>query len=279
MMLHGLKSLLIGLRYGEGKPLSALRYGLSLAQQAKARASICILLPELALTHAFASRIGTGLVSAENHRLRECADRALEELRKEAGTKGVPCNAEVLQEPYSMLGLSLTRRARVYDMTIVDAQLDPVDLDRNVLEEVLFAGGHPVLVVPRSAAVFRLRKIVVAWDGSAMAARAVSAGLPFLKAADNVEIVHILGAQGSSKPVTTADLTPYLAAHNVKCTVMDLLATDGDAGETLRSHVACRTADMLIMGAFAHSRLRELVLGGVTETMLNTCPVPLCLSH
>ncbi|MBF9232664.1 universal stress protein [Microvirga alba] len=279
MTVQNLKSVLIGFNPEGDTASSALPYGLSLARQAEAHASICALTPEMTITHAFVSDVAAGLVASENRRLRETAQAHVEQARQDFLAAGVPCSAEVVQEHYSVLAPETAKRARVHDVAVFDVQPDPLSLNRGLLEEVLFNSGRPLLIVPKGIDTFRSNKIVVAWDGSARATRAVNDALPFLKAADQVEIVSISGEKDLSWAAPGAELAPHLIRHGVKCTVKELLANNGDAGETLRMQARLFRADMLVMGAFVHSRLRQLVLGGVTQSMLKSCPVPLLLSH
>ncbi|MGO4572119.1 universal stress protein [Microvirga sp. 2TAF3] len=279
MTVQDIKNILIGFSPEQEMPSHALRYGLSLARQAEAHASICALSLEMTLTHAFVSSVAAGLVADENRRLREAAHAAAEQVRQDALAQGLSCSAEVVQEHYSILTISFTKRARIHDVTIFGAEPDALSLRRGLLEEPLFNGGRPLLVIPQSIDTFRARTIIVAWDGSAKAARAVNDALPFLKTAEHVEILGVLGEKDISRSVHGAELAPHLSRHGVNCTVKDLVASNGDAAETLRSQALLLKADMLVMGSFVHSRLRQLVLGGVTQSMLKNCPVPLLLSY
>jgi nucleotide-binding universal stress UspA family protein len=164
-------------------------------------------------------------------------------------------------------------------VTVLDAEPDPLSLGRGFLEEALVNGGLPLLIVPRGVDAFRAERIVIAWDGSSRAARAVHDALPFLAAADQVEIVSVVGEKDLSTSLPGADLAPHLIRHGVNCTVKELTAQSGDAGATLRSQLGLFRADMLVMGGFVHSRWRQMVLGGITQTMLKNCPVPLLLSY
>ncbi|RDI61765.1 universal stress protein [Microvirga subterranea] len=278
-MVQDIKSILVGISGGEEKPSSALRYGLSLAQQASAHASIYAPTPEMLVTHAFVSNVAAGLVAAENRRLHEASLMALEQAQQGARASGVPCSVEVLQKPYSDLAAALAARSRVHDVTVLDAERDFLSLGRGILEEVLFNGGRPLLIVPQGTDVFRVERVLVAWDGSAKASRAVHDALPFLKAAQQVEIASVVGEKDLSSSLPGAELAPHLSRHGVDCTLKELPLQRGDAGETLRSQLGIFRADLLVMGSFVHSRWRQLVLGGVTQTMLKGCPVPLLLSY
>ena len=103
--------------------------------------------------------------------------------------------------------------------------------------------------------------------------------LPFLRAADTVEVVAVMGEKDLPASVTGADIAPHLSRHGVNVTVQPLPALNGDVAEALRNHATLTHADMIVMGGYVHSRLREMVFGGVTSSLLKQCPVPLFLSY
>ncbi|WP_445503506.1 universal stress protein [Microvirga sp. G4-2] len=277
-MLQNIKSVLIGLSRDERSQSAAVDYGLSLARQAQAHASILALSPKVPVTHAFVSQIADQLIAEENTRLRDLAQRLADQARQEALSQGVACTAEVVQEHYPVLTSLFAKRARLHDLTVFDAETDTLSLNRGLLEEALFNGGAPMIVVPPDITRFSANHVLIAWDGSAKAARAVNDALPFLRAAQQIEILSILGEKDLSKSVKGAELAPYLARHGINCTVKDIGAIDGDVGETLRTQAGYFRADLIVMGAFVHSRLRQIMLGGVTQSMLKSSKVPLFLS-
>lgn len=278
-MLQNIKSVLIGLSCNERSQSTAIDYGLSLAQQAQAHASILVLSPKVTVTHAFVSQIADRLIEEENTRLSNLAQTVADQARQEALSQGVACMVEVVQEHYPALSSLFAKRARLHDLTVFDAESDTLSLNRGLLEEALFNGGSPMIVVPPGITRFSANHVLIAWDGSAKAARAVNDALPFLRAAQQIEILSILGEKDLAKSVKGAELAPYLARHGINCTVKDTAATDGDIGETLRTQAGYFRADLIVMGAFVHSRLREMVLGGVTQSMLKSSKVPLFLSY
>lgn len=278
-MVQGLKSLLVGFSPDQETPSAALAYGLSLARQSQAHLSAFALLPELTLTHAFVSSVAAGIVATENHRLRDAAEDIVEAARQRAIADGFSCDTKVVQEHYSLLSLSFTKQTRLHDLTLFDAEPDALSLKRGLLEDALFNGGRPLLVVPSKCEEFRGRTIIVAWDGSAKSARAVQDALPFLKSAAHVEIISVLGEKDMSRAIHGTELVPHLSRHGIQCAAHELTAPNGDAASALQSHASERGADMIVMGAFVHSRLRQLVLGGVTQGMLKRCPIPLLMSY
>jgi len=136
-----------------------------------------------------------------------------------------------------------------------------------------------VIVVPHDVNTFRAERVMIAWDGSARAARALNDALPFLQNAGTVEIVCVTGEKDLSKAVPGAEIAPHLVRHGIQAVVTDLAAQNGDAGESLRTHARLTRADMIVMGAFVHSRLRQMIFGGVTQSLLEAPPAPLFLSY
>ena len=280
MGLQNVKSILIGITAESDEAMSsALNYGLSLSRQAGAHASIHVVSVRLAVTYSPISDVAAGLVVAENNRLRGLAEATAENARQEAAAAGVPCTAEASQMDYNDLTSTFAIQARVHDITVLDGQAHALAIGHGLLEEVLFESGRPVIVVPRGIDAFSVKRVIVAWDGSAKAARALHDALPLLRDADQVELVSIVGEKDLSTALPGAEIAPQLARHNIKATILDLPAQKGDAAETLRQHASNVRADLIIMGAYAHSRLRQLILGGVTRSLLKSAPVPLFLSH
>lgn len=279
MALDSVKNILIGFTEDEETPSSALSYGMSLASASRAHVTVLSASVKLALTHAFVSQVAAGLVSTENRRVLALAEAAAENARRQALAEGVPCTVETAQLRFSELTEKFSALCRVHDLSVVDADPDALAIDRSLIEQALFSSGRPVIVVPRGFDDFRAERIVVAWDGSPKAARALNDALPFLKAASAVDIVCVTGEKDLSKAVPGADLAPHLARHGIEATVTDLVAQNGDAAQTLRTHATLFRADMVVMGAYMHSRLRQMVLGGVTQSLLKDSPVPLFLSY
>ncbi|MDP6786185.1 MAG: universal stress protein [Rhodospirillales bacterium] len=124
-------------------------------------------------------------------------------------------------------------------------------------------------------------RVMVAWDASRLASRAVHDALPFLTAAKHVDVLAINpkgGPQGHGD-IPSADICQHLARHGVKVEAQHVYADDIDAGDMLLSQAASRGADLLVMGAYGHSRWRELILGGLTHFVLEHMTMPVMMSH
>ncbi|HEY7385509.1 MAG TPA: universal stress protein [Beijerinckiaceae bacterium] len=279
MLIANVKSILIGFAQDEQRLSSALAYGLALAAHARAHVTIQALSLRVNAPYSPIGDIASTLAAAENKRRHATAEAVVEKARQDALALGVPCTADAPQLPYDELTFAFATWARVHDFTVLDADSELLSLTEGVLHQALFESGRPVIVVPRTADRFACKRMLVAWDGSAKAARAVNDALPFLRAADGVEIVSVAGEKDLSRSIPGADLAPQLERHGVEVVVKNMVAQDGDVAEALRQEAHAFGADMIVMGAFVHSRLRELMFGGVTRSMLGQSSIPLFLSH
>ncbi len=153
--------------------------------------------------------------------------------------------------------------------------------DEAAIEAAMFEGQAPVLVVPEDglSATFG-RRIVVAWNESAEALAAVRAAMPLLAAAELVDIVVVDPPRhGPDRSDPGGRLSQMIARHGARAEVSVLARTMPRVSDVIRRHVADRSADLVVMGAYGHSRFREAILGGATRHMLETAEVPVLLAH
>jgi nucleotide-binding universal stress UspA family protein len=173
------------------------------------------------------------------------------------------------------------RIARRFDLSVVgQAEPDKVAPEELIVEGALFASGRPVLVVPYiQKGPFTAERAMIAWDGSRSAARAVADAMPLLTTAKAVDVVIVADDKGKGDELPGADIAQHLARHGLKVDVKRIVAGDSDVASTLLSHAADTSADLIVMGAYGHSRLREFILGGVTRGILSAMTVPTLMSH
>lgn len=278
--MERIRNILVGVTFETSQDdLSlALGYGISLAREVGARLTVQAASIRVAVAHSLISRFAEKLAGTENQRLKALAMLAAENARATAGLAGVPCKVETPQLGFTELMETFLAQARVHDMTILDTERIALSTDRALIEAALFDSGRPVLLVPPGTDGFRGRRIVIAWDGSAQAARAVNEAMPLLRMAREVEIVSVIGEKDLSGTVPGVELAPHLGAHDVRANVVNLNAMDGDVAVTLRHYVCENAVDIVVMGAYAHSWVREVILGGTTETLLKSFPVPILMS-
>ena len=170
----------------------------------------------------------------------------------------------------------LVEYARLRDLTIM-----PESSDRWYAEAVVFGSGRPTLILPQNprSRSFELGTVAVAWDFSRAAARAVSDAMPLLEKAKRVRVVTVLNEKRLDQKHSAEELSKNLSRHGIDV-VLDLVDARGrPIGAVLEAHVASHEADLLVMGAYGHSRLREFVLGGATDSLLSKPPLPILFSH
>jgi len=215
-------------------------------------------------------------------RARDAADEVRERFEHITKLRGVTAEWRLIPEgPEADPAV----HARYVDLTIL-GQLDPDRGEAEIIdrrpEQVALASGHPVLVVPYAGRFENVgRRVVVGWSATREAARAVNDAMPLLMAAD---VVNVLTIDAHEAPrghgaLPGADISLHLARHGVKATIEQTVSGDLSVGDTLLSRAADLGADLLVMGAYGHSRLRELLLGGATRTLLRSMTLPVLMSH
>lgn len=178
----------------------------------------------------------------------------------------------------------LATHARYADLLVL-GQTDPentLPTPADLPEAVALASGRPVLVVPYIGVTNPPGKtVMLCWNASRESAHAATAALPLLKAAAKVIVLAI---DAKSSPAghgaePGADAATWLARHGVKVTVQRDVAADADIGATILSRAADHAADLIVMGLYGHSRMREMVLGGASRTLLASMTVPVLMTH
>ncbi|MDI1283217.1 MAG: universal stress protein [Reyranella sp.] len=178
----------------------------------------------------------------------------------------------------------LAVQARYADLLVL-GQTDPdssLPTPTDLPEAVALTSGRPVLVVPHIGVTSAPGKtVLLCWNASREAAHAASEALPFLKSATKV-IVLVIDAKSTpdghgAEP--GADAAAWLARHGVKVTVQRDTAANDDVGATILSRAADHAVDLIVMGLYGHSRLREMVLGGASRTLLGSMTAPVLMAH
>jgi nucleotide-binding universal stress UspA family protein len=217
----------------------------------------------------YADPVGvSGLFAAERTKSATNA-RDLIAAFNEAATRGGVAHEHAIEHcsPAEVTNILLAY-ARLRDLSIVpikDNDMPPF------LEELIFNSGRPVLLLPESTTrqlSSALETVVVAWDHSRPAARAVGDALPMLKAAKRVYVVTAVDEKHLGRPRSGIELCKHLARHGADVTFDELRVQGRAIGDALEAYVVERSADLLVMGAFGHSRVRDFVLGGATKSVL-----------
>jgi nucleotide-binding universal stress UspA family protein len=220
------------------------------------------------------------LAEAQYERALEQATGVLAVFEREAKL----LNVQFSSHAFSLLPADIRRMvgewSRLRDLTIV-SQPEPgrSTLDELAAEAALIDSGGPVLIVPYiHQGRLSASRIAICWDGSRPAARAVKDATQFIEQAESVDILAVNEAADATEISSTA-LVGFLARRNVTATVQRLTADRANIHDILLSAAADCGANLLVMGGYGHSRLRETIFGGVTRGMLQSMPVPVLMSH
>lgn len=199
------------------------------------------------------------------------------------GNSGVRWSAEDGVSQIADLGRHVAHRARFSDLVVLpqpygDGRGSEIEA---VVEAAMFEGHAPVLVLPENVPPKgRPESIMVAWNESVESMRAIRQALPFLTAADLVRIVVIDPPKhGPERSDPGGMLSQMLARHGVRCEIDVLSKTMTRVSDVLNRHAVDTNSDMIVMGAYGHSRFREAILGGATRNMLEKAAVPVFMAH
>lgn len=206
------------------------------------------------------------------------AEAVLASARADAERHGLTLAVIRASGPLDRLPQLLARHARCTDLTIVgQADLAAHGVDDTALIEAAFMdSGRPALVVPRQGpAVLPPRRAIVAWDGSREAARAANDAIPLLQLAEFVLVVDARDAGDHPG----AELVAHLVRHEVKAELRQVAGSGSGIAEILLAQAHADAADLLVMGGYGHSRLREMMLGGTTRSILEHMSLPVLFSH
>jgi nucleotide-binding universal stress UspA family protein len=232
---------------------------------------------------AYVMEGGAALASVfelERERAVTRAAAALDVFETEAKTAGISYACRALGAFPAEAAAALGAAARLYDLTVVlQPETDRHSYDNTLPQELLFHAGGPVLFMPYIfKGAFAARHVGLCWDGSRLAARALRDAAPFLDRADAVTIITI-NEEGLAAETSAETLAKHLARRGIATSTIALTAVRSDIQPTILSLAAEQGIDLLVMGAYGHSRLQEMVLGGVTREMLRTMTVPTLMSH
>jgi nucleotide-binding universal stress UspA family protein len=222
-------------------------------------------------------------IASQRETIREQAETAMADFRLTVERFGVHGEGRIVQ----VLDLDavdvFVQHARHSDLVMLGQQ-DPIDfspLGRTFATDVVMGCGRPAIIIPFIGMPPVLgRHVLVAWDGGREAARAVNDALPILKQAHAVTVLSVNpDVTSDGKRDAGADISLHLARHGVKATAARTISRETSVGDVILADIADNTIDLLVMGAYGHSRLREWTLGGVTRHILAHMTVPVLLSH
>jgi nucleotide-binding universal stress UspA family protein len=193
---------------------------------------------------------------------------------------GIPHDAKSTFDVSYAATRTLTQMSRLYDLNIV-AQADRSNPSQSdfLSEAVLFGSGRPMLMVPYiTRAPIKTDRVLICWDGGVPATRAVHDAMPFLRKAKTIDIVAVNEKEDASE-ASCAALLAHLARRDMAATPYRITADGPNIHNAILSLAADNNTDLIVMGGYGHSRLREFILGGTTRGMFESLTVPALISH
>ena len=234
--------------------------------------------PGLPATYPYAE----GLVAQEMLRryeeaTHETAGKLRTEFERRAGSAGLSHEWRMEEERAPPI---LATQARYADFVVVSQAMHGSSASGrsyDLAEEVVVASGSPTIVVPYAGTFDKaVGKVVIAWNGSRESSRAVRDAMPILRAADEVTVFSV---NPDHDHLPGAEIAGHLARHGVKTDVSHTIAGDIEVGDAILNAVSDHSADLLVMGAYGHTRFREFVFGGATRHILRHMTAPTLLAH
>lgn len=262
------------------KPLKAMNAAFSLAARLDAQLSVAIGALQISVRTILSSSMVEGLISDENRRSADSAAAARAQIAGLVRNSGLIVHTEILKGDLGSIARRCANRARVHGLIFAEAGIPGELLGGALIEPLIFESGRPVIVVPNGfSSEIALEHIVVAWDGSTGAARAVWDSLPLLRLAKTIEIVTVTGEKELNDVPAANALAGMLTYLGKKVNVSVLAFDGGTAASLIKQHAARSGAGLVVQGAYGRSRWSELILGGVTREMLRECTIPVLMSH
>jgi nucleotide-binding universal stress UspA family protein len=212
----------------------------------------------------------------------ELADDRAADILARLGTEGVSASSEAHYIDRGTIAALAARAARYADLTLIGSANGDEPLQTWVLDGALFESGRPILLMSKGPMRFpNSETVMIAWDASVEASKAVRDALGVLKAARTVHAVLIdpVPSFEGHGPEPGADLATYLGRHGVKAEVHRMPREGQEVARLLNRTAADLGADLIVMGGFGHSRLRQRIFGGTTLSMLRTAQIPVLMAH
>ncbi|MEP9378877.1 universal stress protein [Aquabacter sp. CN5-332] len=275
-----IRDILVNLTQGAENDTAAT-FAASLAATFSAHLTGLAVTYEIDVPPFYMGAVPTDFLETQMQENEAAAAKATERFAHLAAHAGVAYDVRTLNASLGVAANNLAQMARLFDLTVV-AQPDPdrPGPEEVIAETVLLDSGRAVLLVPYvQKASYGGGRAVVAWDGSRAAARALAEGLPLLHRSEVVEVLRVL--RGSEADVSGDDVVRHLARHGLSARTRTLHLGPGETSvaQAILNEVSDQGADLVVMGGYGHSRLRELVLGGVTREILAAMTVPVLMAH
>jgi nucleotide-binding universal stress UspA family protein len=274
-----LKDIVVNLT-GGGPQEFAADYAISVAKAFGAHVTGIAFVFDPVIPDAGLGAVSPSLIEMQRDDNARTAKDAASRFVAAAKSAGVSAETRILDASLAGASSEFGRIARRFDIAAVgQSQREYGAAEGLMIEGALFESGRPIIVVPYiQKQGLTLERVMLCWDGSRNAARAIADAMPFLTRAKAVELVIVTEPRKSGE-TTGTHMAEHLVRHGVAVNVKSISRGDIDVQSTILSHAADNGTDFIVMGGYGHSRLREFIWGGVTRNMLNAMTVPVLMSH
>jgi nucleotide-binding universal stress UspA family protein len=221
------------------------------------------------------------LIEAQREENSRTAKEAIAHFESAAKAAGISAETRTLDASVAGAPDLFGRIARRFDLAVVgQARREQGASEELMIEGALFGSGRPLIVVPHDHKQgLKLDRIVICWDGSRPAARAIADSLPFLEHAKSIDIAVVTGERDKSGEITGTNMRRHLARHGINVEIKHITGDGAGVQTALLAHATETQSDFMVLGGYGHSRLREFILGGVTRSILRSMVVPVLMSH
>ena len=274
-----LRDLFCILEATETSSKTSLEQALALARGYDARASVLVAGPQVSAPYSPFATAGD-MAKSENEKIRARAAALATEAKRALEKIGAAGEIELSLDTFPDLVRTMKKHSLCNDVTVLDRPGGLIEHSEAIFEEMLFGAAYPVFVaVPDRKPAEKIGKIVLAWDGSIHAVRALAAAVSLFEGFKEADVAVVTGEKDLSESVPAARIAAHIERHGAKAKVVELNVEKGGAAATIDGHAVRAGADLIVMGGFGRSRLREFVLGGVTRELSQNARTPLLLAH
>src|ERR1700674_1213940 len=274
-----IKDLVVNLAVGATRDVAA-DYAVSIAAAFDAHIAGMAFAYEPVLPPSVMGGIPAELIESQRRDSEKAAADAIARFEDAARRNGLSAESRMMSARFAGASDLFGHVARRFDLSVVgQAEPDKVSPEDLIIEAALFGSGRPVVVVPYiQREGLKLDRVMVCWDASRNVVRAIADAMPLLVRAKAIDVVIVASDEVKGRELPGADIAQHLARHGLRVEVKRIVSSV-DVANTLLSHAADSSSDVMVMGGYGHSRLREFILGGVTRGILTSMTVPVLMSH
>jgi nucleotide-binding universal stress UspA family protein len=275
-----IKDIVVNLTIG-GERDAAANYAVSLASIFKAHLVGVAFVYDPKASANLIVGIPAELIDAQRAATKHLANEAVVRFEALAKQAGVMTESQMIDVAPGHVGDTFGRLARSFDLSVIrQAEPNKAEQEVPIIEGALFESGRPVIVVPYvQTQGAKFDRVMVGWDGSRTAARAIGDAIPVLKRAKMIEVFTVVAGPTKNTELPGIDIGQHLSRHGLNVEVKRIPAAGINVPEAILSHAADISADFMVMGGYGHSRLREYVLGGATRGILTSMTLPTLMSN